>query len=223
MFKSDKDYKSLDDYFNSIRYGDHLRSNKRIKQRVKQIEKLFKPWPFNIHEWKHDPNNIENARKNSYCKHAIDVMSEAANCYIMGFFNASVAASSAGVESLIHVDSPYCVKIKKTSTGKLYQSKEYATLAEALTSVNKLGYPTKMLLDKNENDLYSCVFVQRRNIVAHGNHDDRFTIEHLSLLNKSPKADLKEVISEQRAALDQYKKASKFIIAILVSFEKKRK
>ena len=74
-----------------------------------------------------------------------------------------------------------------------------------------------MLLDTGEVDLQTCIFVQRRNIVAYGAYESEFIIEQMHYINiidtLEDKSNANYLYFNATAAFDQYKKASKFVIA----------
>ena len=226
MFKSGREYKGLDDYFYTMIEQDHLRNDKRIKERVAQIESLYEEWSYDPF-WKHTEDTDANNWKNAFCKQAIDLMAESANCYILGFFKASVVASSAAVEQLIHVDAQGEQIRRQRADHSEYLITRYDTLSALLPLAKQKGYPIDALLDPGEVDLPTCIFVQRRNIVAHGAYENEFVIEQMHYINiidtLEDKSNADYPYFNATSAFDQYKKASKFVIAAFGWFNRERR
>ncbi|MDE1834747.1 MAG: hypothetical protein KGH64_05415 [Candidatus Micrarchaeota archaeon] len=224
MFKSGKVYNGLDDYFHTTIEQDHLRSNKHIKERVEQVESLYEDWPYDPF-WKHA--NDSSNWKNAFCMDTINLMAESASCYALGFFKTAVVAASAAVEQLIHVDVPFNSKRVKIANNMEYLLADYGAIGAALPKAKKLGYPTGLLLDAKENDLQRCIFVQRRNMVAHGVHENQFIIEQVHYANVidtlTDKSNEEYLYFNGASAFDQYKKASRFVITTFRWFDKERK
>lgn len=222
MFKSEKPYKGLDDYFLTNIEQLHSRSNTEIEKRIKEIESIYQEWPFNPN-WKH-PN--DRGWKNAFCLSTVNLMAQAANCYILGFYETSVMASSAAVEQIIHVDIDPKVKHVKIREHEEYIIQNYGTLNKILLKAKKNGYPTNLLLDSNEVFLDECTFVQRRNMIAHGAYENQFPIEQVHYSNFlviSPDIpNIEYTMFNGKASFDQYKKASNFIIETFRWFEKTR-
>lgn len=222
MLKGNKPYKGLDDYFSTNIEQQHSRSNTEIEKRIKEIEGICQEWPFNPN-WKH-PN--DRGWKNAFCLSTINLITQAANCYILGFYETSVMASSAAVEQIIHVDIDPKVKHVRIKDREEYLIQNYGTLSSLLPKGEKKGYPVKLLLDSNETVLENCIFVQRRNMITHGSYENQFPIEqvhYLSVLDTSPETPNTEYIMFNcKASFDQYKKASNFIIETFRWFEKER-
>ena len=226
MFKSGRNYKGLDDYFYTTIEQEHLRSNKHIKERIEEVENLYEEWQYDPF-WKHDENADANNWKNAFCKHTIDLMAEAANCYVLGFFKASVMASSAAIEQLIHVDVPFQRKSVKRADNTEYLIVNYGAMGATLPQAKKLGYQTDLLLDPSETNLQTCIFVQRRNMVAHGVHENKFVIEQIHYINVvdtlTDKSNANYLFFNTNSAFDQYGKASKFVLATFKWFNEERK
>jgi len=85
-----------------------------------------------------------------------------------------------------------------------------------LTAVEKLGYPSRELLDSNES-LDNCVFVARRHAMAHARFERTDLIEqsHSSLTHATPNP---YPMFDQSSSLDQYQKASSFIAGTFERF-----
>lgn len=229
MFKSDKVYEGLDDYFQTAANQDHVRRNVHIAERIAQINSIYEGWSYDPF-WVHDKDQSSNRWKNAFCREAIALMEEAANSYILGLFKASTAMSSAAVEQLTHIDitlNAEDAKRVQRADGSEYLIFDYGSLGGNLFCLQKHGYPTKLLLDSEETNLQTCIFVQRRNTIVHGAHTNEFVVEQMHYLNimdsLADKSNAEYLYFNSKSAFDQYEKATKFIIATFKWFDKERK
>jgi hypothetical protein len=88
---------SLDIYYHADK-PKHDRSHKALQQRINEIG--TPQWREN--QWMFAKRQREQNDVNSYCYNSWNLLNEAANCYIMGLYNASVMASSMSVEMLLN-------------------------------------------------------------------------------------------------------------------------
>ncbi len=98
MFKSAKNFIGLDDFFYTSDSG-HRMSGENIKNRIAEIDCLYKPWE--VKQWKFSPNRQKSSHDHAEIINCIDAASASARCYILGLFDPSIAASSIAVEMLL--------------------------------------------------------------------------------------------------------------------------
>ena len=74
-------------------------SSENIKQRIAEIDCLYKPWEIKL--WKFSPDGQKSSQYHAEIVSCIDAVSASARCYILGLFDQSIAASSIAVEMLL--------------------------------------------------------------------------------------------------------------------------
>jgi hypothetical protein len=83
------------------------------------------------------------------------------------------------------------------------------SLSQGLELASCLGCPSRELLEPRET-LSRCVFVRRRDKIAHGAFEEAELGEQIWYLNANNKVDPIIYLSRKDGAFDQYKKASVF-------------
>lgn len=83
------------------------------------------------------------------------------------------------------------------------------SLSGGLETISKLGCPASELLETNES-FYRCIFVARRDKMAHGAIEEAELGEQIRYLNANRKVDPEIWLFHKEAAFDQYRKASLF-------------
>ena len=91
-----------------------------------------------------------------------------------------------------------------------------------LKEIKESGYPSDILL-KPSDTFDTSIFVSRRNAVAHGDFSRILIEEQLHGYVVSSPDDLARMINNKEASLDQYSKASDFIIETLKIFDQSYK
>jgi len=248
MFRSDREYSGLDDFFQTS-IDNSLRGLTAIKERIKDSDSLYSEWQYN--PWNFISDSVENDFLRNEVWVSIETMRSGSINYIMGEFNLSIVASSAAVERICNVISyidfrqhhmsPDCEhtqeewikvdtvhgpvyytenwdKIIKTKTGYIiYKNK---TLGHKLLhNVEKCSYECSYLLNPGDT-ICNNVFVERRNAAAHGDFSRLPLIEQRHGYIISDPDDLSKLMGNKNTALDQYGKASKFIVNVINKFNK---
>ena len=91
---------------------------------------------------------------------------------------------------------------------------------KTLKNLEALGYSCGHLLN-DQDILEKNVFVERRNASAHGDFSRIPIVQQLHGYVVSDPNDLFKLYNNKEAALDQYKKASNFIISVINEFNKR--
>ena len=99
MFKSNKDFISLDDFF-----GTDNQNTPNFKttviERIGELDSLYQPWE--LRPWKFT-KDVNNNNKLNYAPYTvIEIMRQAATSYAMAQFNACILLSSVAVEKIVH-------------------------------------------------------------------------------------------------------------------------
>lgn len=100
MFKSEGVFTGLDRYFHTNAQS-HALNTEHMKERITEIDVLYKEWSF--HLWNFSSDNMEKNEILSDCHDVIELMRDAANCYVLAMFVPSIQASSSAVERLLNV------------------------------------------------------------------------------------------------------------------------
>jgi len=138
--------------------------------------------------------------KRGYPDYLPNILNEAIEEFIEGKYFSSVITSSTAVEWIL------ISELKRENKNHLgWGLGRRIKMAESIL-------PVYELLDKNEEDYFTCIFVKRRNAIAHGNiHEIPIRIGRFEKLleipvySRSPKVDADD-------AYDQLTKALRFLI-----------
>ena len=91
---------------------------------------------------------------------------------------------------------------------------------EMLNEIHKSGYPSELLLNPKDN-FDNSIFIGRRNASAHGDFSRILIEEQMhGYIIKDPN-DLIKLINNKDASLDQYSKASDFIVEAFKIFDQR--
>ncbi len=248
MFRSDREYSSLDEFFRTS-IDNSVTGLTEIKKRIKDLDSLYSEWQYNL--WTFISDSVENDFLRNEVWGSIETMRSGSINYIMGEFNLSIVASSAAVERIcnviLYIDfrqrhmSSDCEhtqdewikvdtvngpvyytekwnKVIKTKTGYIIY-RNNALGDKMLHNVEKCGYECSCLLNPGDT-ICNNVFVERRNAAAHGDFSRLPLIEQRHGYIISDPDDLSKLMSNKNTALDQYSKASKFIVNVINKFNK---
>lgn len=239
MFRSEGDFRSLDDLFHVDEPG-HSWSREEIERRKKELEAIYKEWKYDL--WQFSDVKEDRDMYQDYTYTAVNTLREASLCHIMGFFSASVLLSSVAVERLLHCILLISKSVKQERVPKGAQLVKVRTVTgeesfaqipglglepiinedneaffvrlptlgkESLEKALELGYPPQVLLDSNES-FDNCAFVSRRHAIAHARFERLDLIEQSHSFVTSPVPNPYPAF-DQQMSLDQYRKASRFI------------
>ncbi len=249
MFKSERKYSDLDDFFRT-RNNNTLTGLEAIQKRINELDSLYSQWEY--YNWNFMSDSVENNFLRNEMWESIEIMRSSSINYIIGEFNSSIIASSEAVEVVCNVilyiefrkthigtydqsARPEWVKVN-TVNGPIYYDKRWNRVVktgngyiiykhktlnpETLKSVETCGYECKYLL--NPIDTFdNNIFIQRRNAAAHGDFSRLPIVEQLHGYVVCGKNDLLQLMTNKDAALDQYDKASKFIVDVIDKFNKR--
>jgi len=245
MFKSDRKYQGLDDFF---RTGSkkNVMSWDEIEKRIGELDKLYNGRPLN--QWLFVKDEKINQFLLAEILDVIELMRSSSHNYIIAEFEASINLSSVAVEKLcnaiLFIDfikkghgvliqnvDPGWIKVN-TADGPIYFDKkwnrivevnggwlkfEHKTLGKILGSVQNLGYSVNALLNPGDT-IDNSIFIARRNAVAHGDPKRLIILKQMHGYVVNDINDIVRLMNNGEESLDQYKKASTFIIEVLAKF-----
>ena len=261
MFKLNGEFTGLDNFF----YTDepnHVLSHESIKKRLGEMQGIYRTWEYGLFKFPLDEeerNEVQNR-----CHDSIELMREAANDYMLAFFNGTIILSSMAVERVLQgllilqgnqwrdleencLTPAIEYEIKKPKplgeiglktelyghrNGRLVQYAikggswkylEIPSLSESLNKVSRKLAPIDLLQDEAEKNLKpsECIFVKRRNTMAHSAMENLRIYSQSWQLNLKGKVDLDTFINNKADAFDQYKKASFFIMGVFEVLKKR--
>jgi hypothetical protein len=246
VFKSDREYMGLDDFFDSGS-KNHIMSWDEIKKRIAKLDSLYIKWQLNY--WVFDKDEKMNQFLNSEIVDVIGLMRSSSHNYIIANFEASIILSSVAVEKLcnaiLFIDfikkrqgnliknvDPTWIEVD-TVDGPMYFDTDWNRIVEfdgdwlkfehktlgkyLMESVQNLGYSVNALLNPGDT-IDNSIFIARRNAVAHGDPQRLIILEQMHGYVVNDVDDIMRLMNHKKASLDQYKKASTFIIAVLAKF-----
>ena len=157
MFKSDKPYTSLDGFFHTDRRHG-IRSAAEIEKRIRELDSLFSGWKDGPYRF--PGNDRENGEWNHYCDTTIETLREASQCYVMGFFSATILLSSVAAERLLR-----CVLLVKGAVRRLpvkiasstEETEEFRKTVPDASGRRKIAVPNKV---ENEGRRYAAIKVE---------------------------------------------------------------
>jgi hypothetical protein len=245
MFKSDRKYQGLDDFFR-IGSKNNVMSWDEIEHRIAELDKLYNGWPLN--QWLFVKEEKINQFLLVEIFDIIELMRSSFNNYIIAEFEASLILSSVAVEKLcnaiLFIDlvknwqdkliknvDPEWIKVN-TADGPIYFDKkwnrivkvnggwlkfEHKTLGKILKYVQNLGYCVNDLLNPGDT-IDNAIFIARRNAAAHGDPMRLIILKQMHGYVVNNIDDIVRLMNNGEESLDQYKKASTFIIEVLAKF-----
>ncbi len=250
MFRSEREYSSLDDFFRT-RNDNSVTGLTAIKKRIKDLDSLYSEWQYN-NTWNFTSDDKDNVFLRNEVLECIEIMRSSSINYIIGEFNSSIIASSEAVERVCDIilytdfitnyEGSYITSIDpewvevKTVNGFIYYDKRWNRVVEnsrgyvvykhktlnqeTLKSVERCGYKCSYLLNPRDT-LCNNIFIARRNAAAHGDFSRLPIVEQLHGYVVSEPSDLLKLRTNKEAALDQYNKASKFIVNVIKEFNRR--
>lgn len=249
MFKSEREYLDLDDFFRTSN-NNSITGLTAIKKRINELDSLYEEWELGSYNFISDDEENNFIRNEIY--ESIEIMRDSSLNYIIGEFNASIISSSEAVEkicnAILYLDfikscnGPYIpsdkddwIKVdtvngptyydkkwnKVVKTEKGYIIYKHRTLnSETFNNVERCGYNCSYLSNPVDKKIDKNVFIERRNAAAHGDFSRLPIVEQLHGYVPNGINDLLKLQTNKDAALDQYDKASKFIVNVIGNFNK---
>ena len=251
MFKSNRKYSGLDDFYGTSSTNS-LYGWSEIEKRIHETDLAYRDWQLN--SWHFTSDHEETQYLINEVHDTIEIMRGSVSAYIMGNFNASIQSSSAAVEKIGNVIL-YLNFVKRpplkrysivqenwtpinTVYGTRYYDKDRNRVipmgskwvvfkhsmlnGDMLKDMKKNGYPSDILLNPGDT-LDTSIFVSRRNASAHCDFSRILILQQLHGYVVSGPDDVARLVNNKDASLDQYKKASAFIIATLKIFDQRYK
>jgi len=245
MFKSDRKYQGLDDFFRTGSKNDVM-SWGEIEKRIGELDAPYNGWSLN--QWLFVKDEKINQFLLAEIFDVIELMRSSSHNYIIAEFEASIILSSVAVEKLcnaiLFIDfinkgqgkliknvNPKWIKVN-TADGPIYFDTnwnrivevnegclkfEHKTLGKIMRYVQNLGYSVKALLNPGDT-IDNSIFIARRNALAHGDPKRLIILEQMHGYVVNDINDIVRLMNNKEASLDQYKKASTFIIYVLAKF-----
>ena len=248
MFRSDRTYKGLDDYFGTSAKGNVM-SWDNVNDRIHELDGIYKTWNFSW--WEFDQKSGVNQFLRNEIYDVIELMRSSSNNYIIANFEASIILASAAVEKMCNAvlfiyfmrerngtkcnsTGPEWIKVD-TVNGPIYFDERWNRFIRignawfkfknntlnktTLEKVKCYGYSCEFLLNPGDQ-LEKSIFVERRNAVAHGDPARMLIIEQLHGYVINTPNDMAELMKNRKSAFDQYKMASTFILSVFSKFDK---
>ena len=248
MFKSARKYSGLDDFYGTSSTNS-LYGWSAIEDRINETDKVYRDWQLNSWHFTSDHeetqylinevyDTIEIMRSsvstyimgnfNASIQSSSAAVEKIGNVILYLDFVKSAPSKtfSTPQSNWIHVDTVYGTRYydkqwkRVIKRGSQWIISEHSMLkGHMLKEIKESGYPSHLLL--NSSDTFdTSIFVSRRNAAAHGDFSRILIEEQLHGYVVSGPGDLARLVSNKDASLDQYSKASNFIIETLKIFDK---
>lgn len=249
MFKSDRQYSGLDDLFRTSN-NNTITGLKAVSERIKELDLLYIDWQYNSWNFTSDSVENDYLRNEMWESIEI-MRSSSLNYIIGEFNSSIVASSEAVervCNIILYMEfrktnttpkyqniKPDWIKVD-TVNGTIYYTTRWNKVIKlasgyiiychntlnfkTLKNLEALGYSCGHLLN-DQDILEKNVFVERRNASAHGDFSRIPIVQQLHGYVVSDPNDLFKLYNNKEAALDQYKKASNFIISVINEFNKR--
>ncbi|MFG1545409.1 MAG: hypothetical protein AAE976_02790 [Thermoplasmataceae archaeon] len=249
MFKSERKYSDLDEFFRTGN-NNSITGQKSIQSRINDLDSLYTEWKYDSWNFTSDSAENDFLRNEMWESIEI-MRSSSINYIIGEFNSSIIASSAAierVCNVILYIDfrknpEGHCYKdvredwIKvNTVRGTIYYTERWNRVVEigngytiykhktlepnTLKSVEKCGYNCAYLLNINDT-ICKNVFIERRKAAAHGDFSRLPIVEQLHGYVVSGPNDLFKLQTNKDAALDQYDKASKFIVNVINEFNRK--
>lgn len=244
-----RDYSGLDDFFGTSSANAHT-GLQAIKERIKEIDSVYKKWEFNIWNFTHDHD--ESQFLINEVRESTEIMRSSSYNYIIGEYNSAIMASSSAVERVCNVilylefikNGVPCVykkvdpkwRVVNTASGPIYYDQKWNLLVKmsgglalynsktlsgnTLKEIEVCGYSCNYLLNPSDS-VDKNIFIDRRNAAAHGVFTRIPILEQEHGYIPNDINDLLKLMTNKDASLDQYTKASNFIVNVINEFNKK--
>ena len=246
MFKSDRKYQGLDDFFGTGS-KNNVMSWDEIEKRIGELDAPYNGLPLN--QWLFVKEEKINQFLLAEIFDVIELMRSSSNNYMITEFEASLILSSVAVEKLcnaiLFIDfikkgqgkliknvDPEWIKVD-TADGSIYFDTNWNRIVEVnggwlkfehktlgkdlLECVQNLGYCVNDLLNPGDA-IDNAIFIARRNAATHGDPKRLIILKQMHGYVVNDINDIVRLMNNGEESLDQYKKASTFIIYVLAKF-----
>ncbi len=251
MFKSARKYSGLDDFYGTSSTNS-LYGWSTIEDRINETDKVYRDWQLNSWHFTSDHeetqylinevyDTIEIMRSsvstyimgnfNASIQSSSAAVEKIGNVILYLDFDRRAPSEtiSAIQNDWIPVNTVYGTRYyDKRWNRVLKRGSQWVIFKHSmlngcmLKEIKESGYPSDILL--NPSDTFdTSIFVSRRNASAHGDFSRILIEEQLHGYVVSGPGDLAGLVSNKDASLDQYSKASDFIIETLKIFDQRYK
>ncbi len=249
MFKSERKYRGLDDFF-STTSSSSLNEWKNIENRINEIDSKYKDWCVNLWSFTSDDEEKQYLINDVHDTIDM-MRSSAINYIIGDFNSSIQSSSAAveklgnvimyleflkfhprktfssiqncwipinTVYGLRYYDKKWNRVVKRDNQWTIF--KHSMLSSKMLNEIHKSGYPSVLLLNQGDN-FDNSIFIGRRNAAAHGDFSRILIEEQMHGYTIKDPNDLIKLINNKDASLDQYSKASDFIVEAFKIFDQR--
>jgi hypothetical protein len=249
MFKSERKFADLDDFFGTSN-NNSLTGLQTIKGRIADLDKIYEDWKFNMWNFTEDYEERQFLFNEVYESIEI-MRSSSVNYIIGEFNPSIIASSEGveiicnvilylefiknGVPCTYKKVDPDW-RVVNTAIGPKYYDNRWNKVVkigqdwaiykhntlnpDTLKAVEKSGFSCNYLLNAGDT-LDKNVFIDRRNASAHGDFSRILIIEQLHGYVVNAVNDMVKLMNNRTASLDQYTKASNFMVNVIKEFNNK--
>ena len=251
MFKNAREYTGLDDFYGTSSTSS-LNGWKAVEERINETESLYRDWQLNLWPFTSEHEETQYLINEVHDTIEImrsGVLTYIVGDFNASIQSSSAAVEKIG-NVILYLDFVKCTPSQTFSTpqsdwisintvyGTRYYDKRWNRVVQRgskwvifkhsmlngdmLKAMKKSGYPSELLL--NQGDSFdTSIFVSRRNAAAHGDFSRILIEEQLHGYVVNGPDDLARLVNNKKASLDQYSKASNFIIETLKIYDQRYK